>query len=74
MSEDDRQDALSPDETAARIRALEAVQRDVENAADEQGNISIATGYSLIDRWNRSVKYGDKDVLELAKALDVPED
>lgn len=75
MAGDDRQDALSPDEiAAARIRALDAVKRDIENAADEQGNVSAITLYGLIDTWNRSIKYGDKDVLELAEALDVPND
>lgn len=74
MADDEEYETLSSEEIDARIRALEALKRDIENAADEQGNISFPAGYRLIDKWNRSVKYRDKDVFELGQALDVPKD
>jgi hypothetical protein len=73
MADDDRQ-LLSPDEIAARVRVVETVIRDIENVADAKGNMPVPAAYRLIDKWNRSIKYGDKDVLELGQALDVSED
>ena len=74
MAGEERPEVPSPDEIVARIRGFEAAQREIEKAADEQGNLSLSEAYRLIDKLNRSIKYGDKDVLQLGKALDVPED
>lgn len=59
---------------SAHREAIERAIADVEAITDSDGNAPINELYGLVDKWNRDVRYGDADVLQLADRLDMPDE